>query len=79
MFHAKVVEEMKTHFIFAFFLGGGGDNFAVNEIMWKNIVDPYRPQTTIWRLCIACWIPNATNIYSEYQNTFLLSIATVVA
>ena len=21
---------------------------------------------TIWRICIACWIPKATNTYSEY-------------
>ena len=26
-------------------------------IMWKNIVETDRPQMTIWRLCIACWIP----------------------
>jgi len=28
--------------------------------MWKNIVEPDRPQKTIWRMCIACWIPNVT-------------------
>jgi len=66
MFHAKVLEEVKTHFIFSIFL----DNLAVNEIMWTNIVELYRPQMTKWCLCIACWIPKATNTYSEYQNTF---------
>ena len=34
--------------------------------MWKNIVQPYRPQVTIRRMCIACWLPKATNTYSDY-------------
>jgi hypothetical protein len=29
-----------------------------------------RPQTTIRRMRIACWIPKATNIYSEYVLVF---------
>jgi len=32
----------------------------------KNITEPRRQQLTIWRMRIACWIPNATNILSEY-------------
>ena len=36
------------------------------EKMWKNIVQPGRPQMTIWRMCIACWIPKAKNTLSEY-------------
>ena len=39
---------------------------AVYEIRWKNIVEPDRPQITIWRMRIACWMPKATNIRSEY-------------
>jgi len=27
----------------------------------KNIVERGRPQKTIWRMGIACWIPKATN------------------
>ena len=34
--------------------------------MWKNIVDPEKLQTTIWRMRIACWIPQATNPHSLY-------------
>ena len=34
--------------------------------MWKTIVEPDRPQVTIWRMRIACWIPKATNTHSEY-------------
>ena len=32
--------------------------------MWKNIVDRGRPQMTICRMHIACWIPKATNTHS---------------
>jgi hypothetical protein len=41
------------------------ENFSICEIMWKNIVKPGRPQMTIWRLRIACWITKATNARSE--------------
>jgi hypothetical protein len=50
-----------TFNIFFFF-----KNRVVYEIMWKNIVQPARPQTTIWRIRIACWIPKATNTLSDY-------------
>jgi hypothetical protein len=29
--------------------------------MWKNIAEQGRPQMAIWRVRIACWIPQATN------------------
>jgi hypothetical protein len=41
-------------------------NRAVYEIMWKNIVEPDRPEIIVWRMRIACWIPKATNTHSEY-------------
>jgi len=31
----------------------------------KNTVEPDRLQTKIWRMCVACWIPKATNTFSE--------------
>jgi hypothetical protein len=36
--------------------------------MWKNIVQPGRPQVTIlrMRMRIACWVPKATNTHSDY-------------
>ena len=52
---------MLSSFFFFFF-----ENRAVYEIMWKNIVDPIRPQMAIWPMCIASWIPNDTNTHSEY-------------
>jgi len=35
-------------------------NLDVYEIMWRHIVEPGRPQMTVWRKRIACWIPKAT-------------------
>jgi hypothetical protein len=34
--------------------------------MWKNIVEPDRPQMTTWRMRISCWIPKAKKTLSEY-------------
>ena len=34
--------------------------------MWKNTVDPDRPQMTILRMRIAGWVPKATNTHSQY-------------
>jgi hypothetical protein len=34
--------------------------------MWTNIVQPGRPQMTVRRMRIACWITKATNTHSEY-------------
>jgi hypothetical protein len=45
---------------------------------WKNIVERGRPQMTIWRTRLACWIPKATNKHNMYI-TFCFSPATVVA
>jgi hypothetical protein len=61
-FRRKVVEK-KTHFMFNIFFFV---NRAVYEIMWKNSVETCRPQTTIWRMRVACWIPKVTNTHSEY-------------
>ena len=55
MFQTKRAEEIKTHILCSitfFFL----ENHAFYEMMWKNFVERDRPQMTIWRMCIACWI-----------------------
>ena len=63
MFRTKVVEKIKTHFVFGFlFL-----NRAVYyEIMWKNTVDLDGPQMTLGRMRISCRITKATNTHSQY-------------
>jgi hypothetical protein len=43
MFQTKVAEKIKTHLIFNCF----PENSAVYEIMWKNNLEPGRPQMTI--------------------------------
>ena len=44
-------ENQNTHFFGSVIFV---ENRLVYEIMWKNIVEPYRPQMTIWRIRIAC-------------------------
>ena len=34
--------------------------------MWKNVVQPDRQQVTMWRMCIACWVPKATDTHLQY-------------
>jgi hypothetical protein len=63
LFQTKVVEKIKTHI--SCFITFSGSR-AVYEIMWKNNEEPRRPQTTIWRKSLECWIPKATNTRSEY-------------
>ena len=57
----KFVEKIKTHILCSihFFF----ENNAVDEIKWKYIVEWGRPQMTVWRTGIACWIPKATNTH----------------
>jgi hypothetical protein len=56
-------ENHNTHFMFnAFFF----EKPTVYQTMWKNIVQPDRPQITIWRMCIAYCITKATDTHSEY-------------
>jgi hypothetical protein len=45
MFQIKVVEKIKTHFMFNNF---SFENFAVYEIMSKNVVERDRLQMTIY-------------------------------
>jgi hypothetical protein len=52
---------------------------AVYEIMWKNIVEPNRPQMTIWRMRIAYWIAKATDTYSEYVILEILALLACYA
>jgi hypothetical protein len=46
--------------------------------MWEDTVELDRPQVTIWRKLIACWITKATNAHPEYI-TYCFSNATIIA
>jgi hypothetical protein len=39
---------------------------AFCDIMWKNMVEKGRLQTTLWRMRMACLMIKATNTNSEY-------------
>ena len=59
----KVVEKNKTQILYCYFFFF--ENRAVNVIMWKNMVQPDRPQVTIGRTRIACWITRATHTHDS--------------
>jgi len=42
------------------------ENRVIYEIMWKNIVQPDRPQITIWCMRISRWTPKTKNTHSQY-------------
>ena len=44
MFHTRVLEEIRTYIMFSNFFP---ENRVVYEIIWKNILQPDRPQVTI--------------------------------
>jgi len=72
MFQKKLVEKIKTRVLcsITFFF----ENRAVYVIMWKNIVQPDRPQITTWRMRIASWITTATYITHTHTHTHTLII-----
>jgi hypothetical protein len=69
-------ENQNTHFIFNnfFFL----ENSPVYVTIWENIVEPDRPQMTIWRTHIACWTTKATHTRSECVILIPFPTATMV-
>jgi hypothetical protein len=63
MFQKKIVKKVKILILYSvtFF-----ENLPIYEVMWINIVEPDRPQITIWHICTAYWVPKATNTHSEH-------------
>jgi hypothetical protein len=48
-------------------------NCAIIEIMWKNTVQPDRPQMTVWHRRFACWITKARiQTHTQNMQCFLL-------
>jgi hypothetical protein len=59
MFQTQFVEKIKTRVLcLKTFLS---ENRAVCKEVWKNIVEPGRPQMTMRRMRVACWILKTTN------------------
>jgi len=44
----------------------------------NNVVESGRPQMTIWRMRVTCWLPKATNTHSEYVFAYCFSTARIV-
>ena len=63
MFQVVFVEKIKRRILFSIIFSF--ENRTFYEIMWKSIVQPGRPQMTIRRMRIACWIPKATNTHTQ--------------
>jgi hypothetical protein len=59
MFETEVVEKLTRILCSVTFR-------AFYEIVCKYMVVPDRPQVTIWRMRIACWVTKATDTHSEY-------------
>jgi len=63
MFQIRAVEKIKTHILRSV-------TFYQNSCLLKNnvenTVERGTPQMTVWRMRISCWIPYATNTYSQY-------------
>jgi hypothetical protein len=74
MVRKTVVEGIKTHILYpiTFF-----EVSAVYEIMWRDVVEPDGPQTTMWSMRIVCWILTAA-IMDIIRNTCSLSTTTMV-
>jgi len=68
MFQKNFTEQIKTHIScsITFF-------FENCEIMWKNMEKADKPQMTIWRMRIACWIPKDKNAHVSIYNTYSFS------
>ena len=56
-------ENQNIHFMFSNLFP---ENRALYDITCKNLVEPDKPQKTVWPIRIACWINKATDRHSEH-------------
>jgi len=63
MFQTKVVEKIKTHFVFSNFFF---EIFPFMRKRGKNNVERGRPHMAVRCMRIACRVAKATNTHSEY-------------
>jgi len=78
MFQAKTVEKIQIYILWSITFIFFPENRAFEETVWENTVETDRPQVTVWRLRIACWLSKATNTDSEHVLTWF-STTTMVA
>jgi len=60
--HKSCTENQSTHLIFNNFFSEDPSIYKITQI---NILQPYRPQMTVWPMRFAYWIPRATNTCLE--------------
>jgi len=60
----KFIEKTGTDILWS--INFSFENRAVYGVIWKNVAVRGKPQMTIWRMRVACWIPKARNKNSEY-------------
>jgi hypothetical protein len=70
MFQTKVVEKIKTQILRSVTLSP--PNSFAYEVIWKNILEPDRPQTIVR----TCWINEAISTHSEYVWQFQINQPT---
>ena len=73
IFLTEGVEKIKIHILCSITLL---KNRTICEKMWKNIIQPDRPQTTVWHMHFACWITMARIQTHRLCNMYRLSTAT---
>jgi len=61
-------KKQKKNFFFVF------ENRAFYELIWKNAVQTVKPQVTMWRMRVACWIHNATNTNTHTHTHRICSV-----
>jgi len=65
----KIIEKLKILILFSVTFFFRKSCLFKNNVK-KNVVEPGRPQISIWRVCIECWIPkSAKKKHSEYARS----------
>ena len=81
MFQTEVVEKAKTHILYLITFFVCFESRVVYEIRRKNIVEPYRPQITIWGIgscALHAGYPRLQTHTVVICNTCCFSTATMV-
>jgi hypothetical protein len=74
MFRQDLWWKSKRTLYFHFFL----ENRVVYKIMWKDVMEPDKPQMKMWHMDISCCIAKATSTLSE-SVAYCCSTGAVVA
>jgi len=76
IFSDKICRENRSTTFFPVFFFS--EIATYDDIMWKSIVEPGRPQMTIQRMRVACLLPTASNTPIHICNTHCFPISAMV-